>query len=290
MRDLYSSSKLRAMICFVVRALTGNELEIAFNPDSSTDWKAVVQKKIAEELRIPHRFQKLLHGVRDLTHDNETHFSTYLEDDGYRIVLSIVVSLEDACQTIATGTTLQTATVLNDFAHLGNKGGPVAIAVVSERLEHDKWSVRRAAVDALAQLAEKGDQRTITAVSERLDDDDWSVRRAAVDALAQLAEKGDQRTINAVSERLDESDWNVRWAAVNALSQLAEKGDQHVLKVVSERLDDDNWKVRRSAVDALAELTEKGDQRTIAAVSERLDDDHGNVNTSQKPGNIRLLK
>ena len=244
------------MICFVVRALTGNELEIAFNPDSSTDWKAVVQKKIAEELRIPHRFQKLLHGVRDLTHDNETHFSTYLEDDGYRIVLSIVVSLEDACQTIATGTTPQTATVLNDFAHLGNKGGPVAIAVVSERLEHDKWSVRR----------------------------------AAVDALAQLAEKGDQRTINAVSERLDERDWNVRWAAVNALSQLAEKGDQHVLKVVSERLDDDNWKVRRSAVDALAELTEKGDQRTIAAVSERLDDDHGNVNTSQKPGNIRLLK
>ena len=244
------------MICFVVRALTGNELKIAFDPDSSTDWKAAVQKKIAEEYRIPHRFQKLLHGVRDLTHDNETHFSTYLEDDGHHIVLSIVVSLEHAFQTIATGTTLQTTTVLNDFAHLGNKGGPVAIAVVSERLEHDKWSVRR----------------------------------AAVDALAQLAEKGDQRTINAVSERLDESDWNVRWAAVNALSQLAEKGDQHVLKVVSERLVDDDWKVRRSAVDALAELTEKGDQRTIAAVSERLDDDHGNVNTSQKPGNIRLLK
>eukprot|EP00747_Dinoflagellata_sp_TGD_P137961 gnl/TRDRNA2_/TRDRNA2_175742_c5_seq2.p1 gnl/TRDRNA2_/TRDRNA2_175742_c5~~gnl/TRDRNA2_/TRDRNA2_175742_c5_seq2.p1 ORF type:complete len:114 (-),score=28.03 gnl/TRDRNA2_/TRDRNA2_175742_c5_seq2:212-553(-) len=100
--------------------------------------------------------------------------------------MTMILSIENAKQDLASGSPIQKCRALEDLGKLGRRAGPDALIAVTACLEDGDWCVKCAAVKALAQLAENGDEQAITAVTAQLEDDDEDVRRAAAEALAHL--------------------------------------------------------------------------------------------------------
>ena len=222
------SRELQAVSCVVTRGFTGELLVIDGFSGSFTRWRDNVQNQIAEVWGVPKIFQRLVHGVTDLTYVNEAHLINDIVDGG---CLSLTL-------------------------------------VVSVRLDFDDRTKRKTAVEALVELVDKGHQPSITAVRGLLKDDEWAVRRTAVEALAKLAPKDDQPTITAVRGLLKDPHWVVRKTAVEALAQLAVKGDEATKFALEGMEKDVCWIVRQSTKHARAQLAESVHQDVITKLGE----------------------
>jgi HEAT repeat protein len=130
--------------------------------------------------------------------------------------------------------------------HLGTS----LVPALYERLRHEIWFVRVAAIQALARMDDEASLRTLL---DALKDKDRDVRCEAVLALGQM---GNLQAVNPLIETLENGYRDVRAAAASALGEL---GDTKAVDALQTALiEDENAEVRTASAQALARLGDLG--------------------------------
>lgn len=135
--------------------------------------------------------------------------------------------------------------------------GPALVPHLHERLNHEIWFVRVAAIQTLANISHETSLRVLL---EALKDRDRDVRREAVAALGKM---GNLQAVDPLLDALENGVRDVREAAAKALGDLKEP--QAVSGLQTALIEDEAAEVRAASARALALL---GD---VQAVSDLLD-------------------
>lgn len=129
-------------------------------------------------------------------------------------------------------------------------------------LGDEKWTVRKAASDALVKYGEEVIP-AIEQVMTKTNDED--VRFWAIKSLGKLGPKAQRILLEA----LRAGDKQLRYVIAAA---LGESGDKRVIKVLIESLADPDWTIRKSATQALAEIGDNAIDPMIEALQDTSED------------------
>ncbi len=147
-------------------------------------------------------------------------------------------------------------------------GAQAAIPALIERLEDEKWHVRRAAATALTSMGPTAGP-AVPALTKALTDEEWQVRRVAAEALASIG-TASKPAVPALIELLGDEEWQARRAAAEALAAIGPASASAVPSLIV-ALDDEEWHVRRRAAEALAAIgsaSKPATPRLVAALND----------------------
>ncbi len=167
---------------------------------------------------------------------------------GQRVLLAL---LEDRDETIRLAAT-----------QVLPKLGASLIPLLHQRLQHEIWFVRVAAIQTLAKM---DDTASLRILFQALEDKDRDVRRAAVAALGQM---GNLQAVDPLLDALENGMRDVREAAATALGEL--KDLQAVEALQTALIEDEAAEVRTAAARSLACL---GDVRAVSDLLDTLAED-----------------
>lgn len=219
-----------------------------------------VKDLITSKWRIPQSCQRLLNAnAAELLDDSKA----ITPDQQYQLILTV----DDVCQTIASGCVEQCFNALRDLRALQQTGytcaaSPDTCIAIFALIQQAKYAdLMLEAVKTLAQIATKGDCDVINPLLKQLSDIDGDVRIAVVQTIAQIAEHGDQDVIDQLLGRLTHHDCTLRLQIVLAVGQLSAKGDPHVIDQLFALLENEYPDMQLAAVRAIAQIAEQGDQK-----------------------------
>eukprot|EP00933_Yihiella_yeosuensis_P057410 TRINITY_DN5721_c0_g1_i1.p1 TRINITY_DN5721_c0_g1~~TRINITY_DN5721_c0_g1_i1.p1 ORF type:complete len:517 (+),score=76.08 TRINITY_DN5721_c0_g1_i1:77-1627(+) len=179
---------------------------------------------------------------------------------------------------------------------LAQPGDTTAMKIVSEALQDQEASIRKAAVNTLSLIVEgrRGDEDVLSFIKELQMKDagteggglsyrEHNARLAGVlEAYGKLAARGDRDVIDLLqaccSDQVSRSSW-IRLASLTALQEIAEQGDDSTVKVLCRCLNDELEEVKRLAVMCLAKVALPGDADLVEMLSSHLQ--------LQKDGRVR---
>lgn len=147
-------------------------------------------------------------------------------------------------------------------------GAQAAIPALIERLEDEKWHVRRAAATALTSMGPTAGP-AVPALTKALTDEEWQVRRVAAEALASIG-TASKPAVSVLIELLGDEEWQARRAATEALAAIGPASASAVPPLIV-ALDDVEWQVRRRAAEALASIgtaSKPATPRLVAALND----------------------
>lgn len=160
------------------------------------------------------------------------------------------------------GVRQEASKALNQHAkRLRGTSDPILAQRLVRELSSPDWSLRCAAVEALAWLRDQGSAQAIALLTK---DENWMVRSAAVRALAEI---GSPSSAETVSKVLSDPSSMVREAAAEALGRLGSPG---ALPNLVNALSDVEPFVRLAAIEALGNLKNPS---AVEPLRRQLDDD-----------------
>ena len=124
---------------------------------------------------------------------------------------------------------------------------PAAASSLVRALKDARWTVRRAAAEALKSSA---DDQAVGPLIEALQDSEWNVRNAAVEALTPLA---DPRAVEPLLALLKNDNAVIKTSAANALGQLR---DPRTIAPLIKASSDENMCLRIAACEGLGKLSD----------------------------------